>query len=162
MMKKSIKFIGSAFVASICFSVLSGAAIADHHGKAAIEAAVANDARPAEEKARDAGRKPAEVLSFAGVEPGMTVLDINSAGGYYPTLLGQKVRFMLIMARFTGILSKPTLASAMTAGWTMLYFSTPIPKPSICPKAALIWRSWCWRITTFILSTRRGQSLRQM
>ena len=36
---------------------------------------------------RDATRKPAEVLTFIGIEPGMTVLDLFSGGGYYTTLI---------------------------------------------------------------------------
>ena len=30
--------------------------------------------RPAEDKARDADRKPAELIAFAGIKPGMVVL----------------------------------------------------------------------------------------
>ena len=41
--------------------------------------------------ARDAGRKPDEVLAFFGVEPGMTVLDTFSGGGYYTELLSRVV-----------------------------------------------------------------------
>ena len=47
------------------------------------EAAVANGARPDADRARDAGRKPAQVLEFIGIGPGMTVLDMFSGGGYY-------------------------------------------------------------------------------
>ncbi|MFC4349905.1 class I SAM-dependent methyltransferase [Kordiimonas lipolytica] len=63
---------------------------ADHH-EAAIEAAVNHPDRPATDRARDALRKPAEILKFAGIKPGMTVLDINSAGGYYTELLSRTV-----------------------------------------------------------------------
>jgi predicted methyltransferase len=35
----------------------------------------------------DAARKPAEVLAFFGVAPGMTVLDLYSGGGYYTEIL---------------------------------------------------------------------------
>jgi len=59
---------------------------ADHHGHA-IMAATANADRPAEDKALDAARKPGDVLMFAGIAPGMKVLDINSADGYYTELL---------------------------------------------------------------------------
>lgn len=53
----------------------------------AILAAVANPARGDEARARDAGRKPADVLAFFGVEPGMTVLDVAAGGGYYTEIL---------------------------------------------------------------------------
>jgi predicted methyltransferase len=53
--------------------------------------ALANDARPAADVARDASRKPAEVLAFLGIEPGMSVLDMFSGGGYYSELLAYVV-----------------------------------------------------------------------
>jgi predicted methyltransferase len=43
--------------------------------------------RRAADHDRDAGRKPAQVLAFFGIEPGMTVLDLFSGGGYYSELL---------------------------------------------------------------------------
>lgn len=49
--------------------------------------AVAHPKRRAADQDRDAGRKPAEVLAFFGIERGMTVLDMFSGGGYYSELL---------------------------------------------------------------------------
>ena len=86
-MKKSLKALVSAVALGSCFYGISSASAMDD----AVAAAVAHADRPAEEKARDAGRKPAEVLRFAGIEPGMTVLDINSAGGYYTEILSHLV-----------------------------------------------------------------------
>lgn len=63
---------------------------ADHHGHA-VMIAVKNVDRPTEDKALDAARKPADVLMFAGIAPGMKVLDINSAGGYYSEILSLTV-----------------------------------------------------------------------
>ena len=57
----------------------------------AIQAAVDNPARPAKDRERDAGRMPGQVLAFVGVEPGMTVLDVFSANGYYGELLSRVV-----------------------------------------------------------------------
>ena len=60
--------------------------------RAAIEAAIANiPDRPADDAARDAGRKPAEVLAFLGLEPGMTVIDVFAAGGWYSEVLAAAV-----------------------------------------------------------------------
>jgi predicted methyltransferase len=47
-----------------------------------LAAALASANRPAEDKARDADRKPAELLQFFGVQPGMTTVDIIALGGY--------------------------------------------------------------------------------
>src|SRR6478752_1700008 len=56
-----------------------------------IEKAIADPARTADDRARDALDKPGEVLAFAGVKPGMVVADIFSAGGYYTELLADIV-----------------------------------------------------------------------
>lgn len=52
-----------------------------------LRSALARESRPAEDRARDASRKPAEVVEFLGIEPGMKVLDIIAAGGYYTEVL---------------------------------------------------------------------------
>ena len=56
-----------------------------------ISAAVADSARPTEDKQRDADRKPAETLAFAGVKPGDTVIEIAPGKGYYTRLLSAVV-----------------------------------------------------------------------
>ena len=43
--------------------------------------------RPDADKARDADRKPAEVMAFAGVKPGSKVAEIAPGGGYFTRLL---------------------------------------------------------------------------
>ena len=43
--------------------------------------------RSAEDKARDPGRKPAAVLEFLEIRPGMTVMDLIAASGYYTEVL---------------------------------------------------------------------------
>lgn len=57
----------------------------------AIAAAVASPARPAEDKARDGARKPAALLAFARVHPGMKVGELLPGGGYFTRLLSQTV-----------------------------------------------------------------------
>ena len=54
-------------------------------------AAVNNAARSDADRARDAGRKPGEVLAFFEIKPGMRVLDMFSGGGYYSELLSYVV-----------------------------------------------------------------------
>jgi predicted methyltransferase len=48
-----------------------------------IQSAVADSARPDEDRQRDADRKPAETLSFAGIKPGESVGEIFPGGGYF-------------------------------------------------------------------------------
>jgi len=57
----------------------------------AVAAAVSNPQRPAEDIVKDANRKPAQVLSFFDIKPGMTVLDLFSGGGYYAEMLDSLV-----------------------------------------------------------------------
>lgn len=47
--------------------------------------------RPAADLARDATRKPAELLAFAGIAPGMTVGDYIMGGGYFTRVLSAAV-----------------------------------------------------------------------
>jgi len=58
---------------------------------AASRAAVANPARLAEDFVRDPGSEPAEVLDLLVIAPGMHVLDMNAATGYYAELLARIV-----------------------------------------------------------------------
>ncbi|MCW8846990.1 MAG: class I SAM-dependent methyltransferase [Gammaproteobacteria bacterium] len=52
-----------------------------------IAAAIANPDRPDTDRDADQRRKPAEILAFFAIKPGMTVLDMYSGGGYYTQLL---------------------------------------------------------------------------
>jgi predicted methyltransferase len=54
-------------------------------------AALADPARPAAERERDAARKPGELLAFAQVRPGMRVGDFVMGGGYMTRLLSAAV-----------------------------------------------------------------------
>jgi predicted methyltransferase len=58
---------------------------------AAVAAAIASPDRPKADLERDAVAKPAEVLTFMGVAPGMRVADMFSASGYYTELLARTV-----------------------------------------------------------------------
>ncbi|HEY5711429.1 MAG TPA: methyltransferase [Allosphingosinicella sp.] len=56
-----------------------------------ILAAVADPTRPAEDAARDPGRKPAEIVAFAGVRPGDRIVELAPGGGYYTRILARSV-----------------------------------------------------------------------
>ena len=58
---------------------------------AMIEAALADESRPEQERAQDAGRRPGEVLMFAGLEPGWHVADLTAGAGYYTRILSGAV-----------------------------------------------------------------------
>jgi predicted methyltransferase len=58
---------------------------------AAITAAVADKSRPEADTKRDADRKPAEIVAFAGVKPGMSVEELFPGGGYFTRILSKVV-----------------------------------------------------------------------
>jgi predicted methyltransferase len=57
----------------------------------ALAARLQEGSRAASDRERDAGRKPADVIAFLGIEPGMTVVDLIAAGGYYTEVLSVAV-----------------------------------------------------------------------
>ncbi|HSN70540.1 MAG TPA: hypothetical protein VLT59_03485 [Steroidobacteraceae bacterium] len=57
----------------------------------AIAAAIADPARLAGDADEDTWRKPEVILDLLGIEPGMEVIDVFSAGGYYTELLSRAV-----------------------------------------------------------------------
>ena len=58
---------------------------------AAIARTIAAMERSASDRAEDAWRQPATVLSFVQARPGMQVIDVLAAGGYYSELLARAV-----------------------------------------------------------------------
>ena len=56
-----------------------------------LESAVAANDRSADDRALDAGRKPVELLRFAGIGPGQRVAELQAGGGYTAELLARTV-----------------------------------------------------------------------
>ncbi len=75
--------------AVLALALSSGAAYAKP--SAADLAAVADKGRPEADTKRDADRKPAEMLEFAGVKPGMVVGDFLPGGGYFTRIFAKAV-----------------------------------------------------------------------
>ncbi|WP_282243431.1 methyltransferase [Stenotrophomonas sp. PS02300] len=59
---------------------------------AAVQAAVDGKGRTPDNVKRDAYRHPAQTLSFFGVEPGKTVVEITPGGGWYSEILAPLLR----------------------------------------------------------------------
>jgi len=59
--------------------------------RASVQGAVDSLERPESDRALDDKRKPVEVLSFFGIQPGMRVLDVFGGGGYYTEILSHLV-----------------------------------------------------------------------
>ncbi len=56
-----------------------------------IAAALSHPSRTATDRERDPLRKPAEVLTFAGLRPGMTVADLMAGAGWYTEIVARVV-----------------------------------------------------------------------
>ena len=93
-------------IAAIVGLTLAGTtAVAQSEVPAAVAGAVADAGRPDVDKARDAARKPAEIVAFAGVKPGDKVAEFLPGGGYYTRILAKAVGptghvYLLIPAAF--------------------------------------------------------------
>ena len=84
--------LGMTFAAAFALTT-AGFAIsaAAQDATAAITAAVADPMRPAADTARDANRKPTQILAFVGVKPGDTVVELMPGGGYFTRILAKTV-----------------------------------------------------------------------
>lgn len=57
-----------------------------------LTAAVSSEARPAADRARDEDRHPAENLTFWGLKPGTSILEVQPGGGYWTAILAPFAR----------------------------------------------------------------------
>ena len=60
--------------------------------ESALVTAVNSETRSAEDKARDRFRHPAESLEFWGLQPGMTILEVQPGGGWWTEILAPYAR----------------------------------------------------------------------
>ncbi len=80
----------STCMAALVFSL---AAVQGHAAPvpAFLSAALADPARPAADTERDANRKPAETLLFAGIAPGQQIAELLPGGGYFTRIMAKAV-----------------------------------------------------------------------
>lgn len=109
--------IPSLLLVGLTLLLASGAGAATPSA-AEVQARLDAGSRPETDRARDAGRRPAEVVAFLGIEPGMTVVDLIAAGGYYTEVLswavGPEGRVYAQNSRFTLELREGVNDRAMT------------------------------------------------
>ena len=79
------------FLVPLLIAVASVAGAASPKISPVISKAVADPARPADNKAADELRKPAETLAFSGIKPGMIVGEFYPGGGYFTRMLSDVV-----------------------------------------------------------------------
>ena len=73
---------------AVGFTSFSGAALADP----ALKSAIASPARAADNVKRDQFRHPYETLTFFGIKPNMTVVELSPGGGWYTEILAPYLR----------------------------------------------------------------------
>lgn len=86
----NLRFLAPAAFALLGLAVHSSVLAADAPGPV-IAAAVADAGRPEADRARDADRKPAEVIAFAAIAPGNKVAEIAPGGGYFTRVFSKVV-----------------------------------------------------------------------
>jgi predicted methyltransferase len=81
-----MKLIRTLFVAGAASLAVAGAAVAAEADTVLAEV-VAGDWRAAEDRARDDARHPVAALTFWGLAPGMTILEVQPGGGWWTDIL---------------------------------------------------------------------------
>ncbi len=86
-------------------------------GDAALKQTVAGEWRSADDKARDAERRPLESLTFWGLKPGASILEVQPGGGWWTRILAPYAA--LSDGRYTATaadLNNPSLSDAARKG----------------------------------------------
>ncbi|HTK78966.1 MAG TPA: hypothetical protein VL286_00865 [Rhizomicrobium sp.] len=85
-MKLNVCLAVTSIFATLGFTVLAAAPV-----PAYVSAAIADKNRPPEDASRDAARKPADMLVFAGIKPGDKVVDLIPGKGYFTRIFAKAV-----------------------------------------------------------------------
>jgi predicted methyltransferase len=137
----------SFFAAAATAALLTGAAFASDTSPF-VTAAVTDTGRPAEDTARDASRKPAEMVTFAGIKPGDSVLEILPGGGYFTRIfskvIGPSGHLYAAVPDPKGPDAEPAAAAiAASPGYSNVAVVPIIPLPAQqMGPLDVIWTSW--------------------
>ncbi|MGH6870240.1 MAG: class I SAM-dependent methyltransferase [Rhizomicrobium sp.] len=113
-----------------------------------VTAAVSDPGRPAADMARDASRKPAEMVVFAGIKPGDTVLELLPGGGYFTRIFSKAVgpggHLYAAVPDPKGPDAEPAAADIAAApgyGNVTVVPIVPLPAQTMGP-LDVVWTSW--------------------
>ena len=85
------RFYPKGFSMKVLFTIvllaLVGVAYAENEIDAKVEAALADESRPSEDRMRDRNRRPLDTLNFFGLKDNMRVLELIPGGGWYTRVL---------------------------------------------------------------------------
>ena len=96
-------------------STLLIAGIANAEVAAGFDDALMSAERPDGDKARDAARRPKQVLEFGGISAGMTVLDVAAGSGWYTEVLSAAVGAEGQVIAHNSVRRQSRVQDAMTA-----------------------------------------------
>jgi len=93
-----------------------------------LQAVIAGDHREAKNKARDIYRHPFETISFFGVKPAMTVVEIFPGGGWYTEILGP---YLNDQGRYYAASWAKDSKSQRIQGWLKKYHAKLAARPGL-------------------------------
>ncbi len=115
----------------LALTLMTASAHAAPHARS-IAAAIADTSRPVSDVRRDADRKPAETLAFAGIKPGDTVADFIANSGYFTRLFADVVgpRGRICAVELNEIVKFPNVAKgyADLASWAAARSNVTVEK----------------------------------
>jgi predicted methyltransferase len=133
--------------AIIAASLIGSAALAADM-PAYVGAAVSDSGRPADDVARDASRKPGEMVVFAGIKPGSNVLELIPGGGYFTRIFSKAVGptghlYAAVPDPKSGDAEPAAAAIAAQPGYSNVTVVPiqPLPVATMGP-LDVIWTSW--------------------
>ncbi|MGC9953124.1 MAG: methyltransferase [Rhizomicrobium sp.] len=110
-----------------------------------IKAAVSDPARPEADTKRDAARKPADMLVFAGIKPGRRVMDLMPGGGYFTRLfakaVGPKGYVYAYAPKEMAEYDKDVIFTVAAAYPNVSVIRAPIAKPTAPELLDMVWTS---------------------
>jgi len=140
-------FLAASAVLTLAAGAVTAAVLPSY--PANIAAAVADASRPQADKDLDAERKPTDMLTFAGVKPGETVVDFMPGGGYFTRLFSDSVGpkgvvYAFIPSELTKISKNPLPANGDhpdAARPNVTAIVAPVDDFAVPTKADLVWTS---------------------
>ena len=109
-------------------------------------ASIGDPGRPAADVARDASRKPADMLAFGGIKAGDNVLELLPGGGYFTRIFSKQVgpggHLFAAVPDPKGPDAEPAAAAiAASPGYANVTVVPIVPLPAM-PPLDVIWTSW--------------------
>ena len=109
-------------LAAAATALMATPVAADHHATSGDLEAVLADASRDSDRARDQYRHPAETLEFFGVEPDMTVVELNPGGGWYTRVLAPYLlpagNYVALAQDSSTMVADDRARMARALGWT--------------------------------------------